>query len=82
MDFDITKHHSDTCCPVCAKGVCDFAGLNDAEDEKPSIEDWLEKEIMRKFPDNLKIPIGQLRVRVHILCRAYKDKLEKENDNL
>jgi len=39
------------------------------------IDDWLEREIGNRFPDDMDIPIGQLRVRVSKLCFELMDKV-------
>lgn len=47
--------------------------------ENSDIEDWLEEQIQDRFPDNLNIEPGRLRVRISILCSQYKDKLLSES---
>lgn len=34
-----------------------------------TLDDWIEVEIGRRFPDDLAIPIGQLRVRIFMLVQ-------------
>jgi hypothetical protein len=39
------------------------------------IDDWIEREIGNRFPDDMDISVGQLRVRVAKLCFEVSDKV-------
>jgi hypothetical protein len=38
---------------------------------------WLEKKVWEKIPDDLSIPIGQLRLRVFSLCNEYAERIKR-----
>jgi len=39
------------------------------------IDTWIEQEISNRFPDDMDIPVAQLRVRVAKLCFEVEDKV-------
>ena len=39
------------------------------------MDDWLEEQIQARFPDDLNIPPGQLRVRIYKLVIEYEQRL-------
>lgn len=39
------------------------------------MDDWLEEQIQARFPDDLNIPPGQLRVRIFKLVQEYEQRM-------
>jgi hypothetical protein len=53
-----------------------------SEPEDAQEMEWLERELYKRFPDDLNIPVGQLRVRIFLLCLQFTRLLkQKDKEN-